>query len=173
MDDPHGEINAKTGKVNRRNVTMYFVTDPGKPVQRPPEGDTSFAAMAADFEIHARRRRAACRPETLAELDRDIECKFPKARPQSVSEPRAPVPVHLQSFFDSPEAKKLFIGDSKSSKDVETVLQDRKEMLSRVNEYPSGWRDAVDRHDKDNLTLHDIPYLGKNVKFLVCPTLTL
>jgi hypothetical protein len=167
MDDPHGEINAKTGKVNQLNVTMYFVADPRKPVQQPPEGDTLFAAMAADFEIHSRRCRAACCPETLAELDRDIERKFPKARPQSDSKPRTPLPVHLQSFFDSPEAKKLFIGDSKSSKDVETILQDHKEMLSRVNEYPSGWRDAVDRHDKDNLcSAYDIFILRQKSQIL-------
>lgn len=65
-------------------------------MQRPPEGDTSFAAMATDFEIHATKRtkrRAASHPESLVELDREVKSL-------SDREPRAPARVHLETQRD-------------------------------------------------------------------------
>ena len=97
MLDPHGETHADTGKVKRRKVTFYFVTDPGRPVQRPPEGDTSFAALAGDFEIHASRRRAATRPEDMRAIDEEVRRKTS----QEEAEPQESLPRQEETYFDS------------------------------------------------------------------------
>jgi hypothetical protein len=55
------------------------------------------------------------------------------------------------TYWDSPEAKKLFLGDSEDERDVVEVLEQRIERLQQVNRTADGWRDIVDRHDKDNL----------------------
>lgn len=57
----------------------------------------------------------------------------------------------LENYFASSEAKKLFIGDKTSEEDVESFLEERIDMLARVNAYPAGWRDMVEGRDKDNL----------------------
>jgi len=112
----HGEKVAKTGKPKQRAVTLYYVTDPGKPVKCPPEGDTLFASMAADFEIHATSGGAASHSQSLLDMDREIERKFPRVQQESESdpEPSEPLPIQQQTYFDSPEAKKFFIGNSRS-----------------------------------------------------------
>mmetsp|Transcript_16314 Transcript_16314/g.29464 ORF Transcript_16314/g.29464 Transcript_16314/m.29464 type:complete len:130 (+) Transcript_16314:164-553(+) len=110
--------------------TLLLILDPGQPVERLPEGDTSFASMAADFKVHTSRRRAANRPDSFVEMDREIKRKFPRQQLGSTTELREPLTVQQESFFDSPEANKLFIGNSKSSENVESVLEDRIEMLS-------------------------------------------
>jgi hypothetical protein len=59
--------------------------------------------------------------------------------------------ILLETWWDSSEAKKLFLGDSSDERDVVEVLEQRIERLQQVNRTADGWRDIVDRHDKDNL----------------------
>ena len=56
-----------------------------------------------------------------------------------------------QTYWDSPEAKKLFLGNSNESRDVVEVLEERIERLQQANRSVNGWKDQVDKHDKDNL----------------------
>ena len=62
-----------------------------------------------------------------------------------------------ETYWDSPEAKKLFLGDSNDERDVVEVLEQRIEQLQHANKTIDGWRDIIDKHDKDNLcSAHDI-----------------
>jgi len=101
----------------------------------------------------AERPVAPSRSQSLLDIDREIERKIPRVQQESESypDPSEPLPIQQQTYFDSPQAKKLFIGNSKSNDNVVSILEDRIEMLQHVSEYPEGWRDVVDHHDKDNL----------------------
>ncbi len=59
--------------------------------------------------------------------------------------------ILVESYWDSPEAKKLFLGSSTDNRSVVNVLQQRTERLHQVNRSPDGWRDLIDKHDVDNL----------------------
>jgi aminoglycoside N3'-acetyltransferase len=56
-----------------------------------------------------------------------------------------------ESYWDSPEAKKLFLGSSTDGRSVVHILEQRIERLQQVNKSPDGWQDLVDKHDVDNL----------------------
>lgn len=56
-----------------------------------------------------------------------------------------------QDYFDSPECKKLFVGDTKSNLSVRNVLEERIDLLKRVNMFQEGWKGVVESHDKDNI----------------------
>ena len=56
-----------------------------------------------------------------------------------------------ESYWDSPEAKKIFLGSSTDDRSVQDVLEQRIERLQQVNRSHDGWRDIVDKHDVDNL----------------------
>jgi Zn-finger protein len=57
----------------------------------------------------------------------------------------------VETYWDSPEAKKLFLGDSTDERDVVEVLEQRIERLQQANKTINGWKDIVDKHDIDNL----------------------
>ena len=59
--------------------------------------------------------------------------------------------ILVQSYWDSPEAKKLFLGSSIDNRSVVDVLQQRIERLQQANRSPEGWRDLIDKHDVYNL----------------------
>ena len=59
--------------------------------------------------------------------------------------------ILVETYWDSPEAKKLFLGDSNDERDVVDVLEQWIEWLQPANKTIDGWRDIKDKHDKDNL----------------------
>ena len=59
--------------------------------------------------------------------------------------------ILLETYWDSPEAKKLFLGNSTDNRSVVDVLRQRIQRLQQVNRTQDGWRDLVDKHDVDNL----------------------
>ena len=59
--------------------------------------------------------------------------------------------ILIESYWDSPEAKKLFLGSSTDHRSVVEVLQERIERLQQVNKSPDGWRDLIERHGVYNL----------------------
>ena len=59
--------------------------------------------------------------------------------------------ILLETYWDSPEAKKLFLGNSTDNRSVVDVLRQRVQRLQQVNRTQDGWRDLVDKHDVDNL----------------------
>ena len=56
-----------------------------------------------------------------------------------------------ETYWESPEAKKLFLGNPNDSRDVVEVLTQRIERLQQANRSVDGWKDLVENHDKDNL----------------------
>ena len=59
--------------------------------------------------------------------------------------------ILVETYWDSPEAKKLFLGDSNDNRGVVEVLEQRIERLQQANKTIDGWCDIIDKHDKDNL----------------------
>jgi inorganic pyrophosphatase len=59
--------------------------------------------------------------------------------------------ILVEKYWDSPGAKKPFLGNSNDERDVVDILQQRIKRLQEVNRSPYGWRDLVDKHDVDNL----------------------
>jgi hypothetical protein len=56
-----------------------------------------------------------------------------------------------ETYWDSPEAKKLFLGNPNDDCRVEKVLDERIERLQQENRTVDAWKDIVDKHDKDDL----------------------
>ena len=56
-----------------------------------------------------------------------------------------------ESYWDSPEAKKVFLGSSTDIRRVQDVLEQRIDRLQQVNRSHEGWREIIDKHDVDNL----------------------
>jgi hypothetical protein len=49
----------------------------------------------------------------------------------------------VETYWDSPEEKKLFLGDSKDERDVVEVLELRIEQQQQANKTSDGWRDDI------------------------------
>jgi Zn-finger protein len=73
----------------------------------------------------------------------------------------------LTTYWESPEAKKLFLGHSTDERDVVDVLQQRIERLQQVNRTPDGWREVIDKHDRDNhCSSYDIFFIRQRCSIL-------
>jgi hypothetical protein len=60
--------------------------------------------------------------------------------------------ILVESYWDSPEAKKQFLGSSSNDRCVLEVLQQPIERLQQVTTTREGWRDVFNnKHDVDNL----------------------
>ena len=57
-------------------------------------------------------------------------------------------------YWDSPEAKKLFLGNPNESRGVADVLKQQIEQLQQANWTIDGWEDVIDKNDKDKEPLH-------------------
>ena len=117
--------------------------------------------MLKDSTINDHYSVARCVPEVV-DLTNEIAEQSTakrKARAQVEAEDEAKKPRHgpasakivVETYWDSLEAKKLFLGNSSDARDVVEVLEERIERLQQVNRTMDGWRDLVDKHDKDNL----------------------
>ncbi len=72
-----------------------------------------------------------------------------------------------QTYWDSPEAKKLFLGSASDYRNVVDVLRQRIERLQQVNQTVDRWRDLVDKHDKGNLcSAYDILIIRQRLSIL-------
>ncbi|KAI2514285.1 hypothetical protein MHU86_178 [Fragilaria crotonensis] len=146
----------------KRNIWGYYITTPGGLVQRPPDGGKkSFISLLKDSTINDHYSVARGVPEVV-DLTNEIAEQSTakrKARARVEAEDKAKKPRHgpasakivVETYWDSPEAKKLFLGNSSDARDVVEVLEERIERLQQVNRTMDGWRDLVDKHDKDNL----------------------
>ena len=88
--------------------------------------------------------QSTAKRKAQAQIDADDKTKKPKHGPALSA-------IAEQRYWDSPEAKKLFLGNSNDSRDVVEVLEERIERLQQANRSVNGWKDLVDKHDKDNL----------------------
>jgi hypothetical protein len=148
----------------RRSVLWgYYVTaGPGNIVERPPDGKKSFMTLLQDRVINKIYSVARGVPEVVdltTEIEKQSRAKR-KAEAQNLAQDESkrarngPISsgklVEL-TYWDSPEAKKLFLGDSNDSRNVVEVLQQRIERLQDANKTMDGWRDVIVRRDIDNL----------------------
>ena len=145
----------------KRKIWGYFITKPGGLVERPPDGKKSFLSLLQDASINDRYSVARGLPEVV-DLTTEIaeqssakrkseayaaakdEAKKPKYGPFSAK-------IVEETYWDSPEAKKLFLGNANDERDVQNVLEQRIERLQQANRTMDGWKDVIDKHDKDNL----------------------
>jgi hypothetical protein len=155
----------------KRNIWGYFVTTPGGLVARPPDGKRNFLSLLQDesisdrysvarglsevidltneIQVQTKAKRRAEAEATAAEGNKKAKSSVSIAAAAAAGSASAKIVV--QSYWDSPEAKKLFLGTSTDERDVVDILQQRIERLQQVNRSPDGWRDLVDKHDVDNL----------------------
>jgi hypothetical protein len=145
----------------RRHIWGYYITTPGGGVERPPDGKKSFLTLLQDTAINDRYSVARGQPE-IVDLTTEISLQLSakrKADAQIASLDDRKKPNHgplsgrlaMETYWDSPEAKKLFLGNPNDDRDVQNVLGERIERLQQANRTVDGWKDMVDKHDKDNL----------------------
>jgi hypothetical protein len=162
----------------KRHIWGYFITEPGGLVERLPDGGKrSFLSLLQDERINDRysvargvsevvdltkeiqvQSRAKGRAEAIAAAAAQTDdssnkkakaCSIFVAAAAAGSGPSAK--ILIESYWDSPEAKKLFLGSSTDHRSVVEVLQERIERLQQVNKSPDGWRDLIERHGVNNL----------------------
>lgn len=131
---------------NSRSEIRPSITSPKLPVRGNPADnrmvknfdDRTNMAQLAQLQNEAadaqHRAAADAIEEELRNMSIDREEEEPPAAPT--------VPVEEQDYFDSPEAKKLFIGDKNSPLSVREVLENRIALLHRVGKYSDGWREV-------------------------------
>ncbi|KAI2503952.1 hypothetical protein MHU86_10518 [Fragilaria crotonensis] len=104
----------------KRNIWGYYITTPGGLVERPPDGKTNFLSLLQDESINDRYSIARGMPE-IVDLTTQISQQSTikrKAQAQLEAEDKAKKLQHgtassmivEQTYWDSPEAKKLFLG---------------------------------------------------------------
>ncbi len=113
-------------------------------VERPPDGKTNFLSLLQDESINDRCSVARGMPE-IVDLTTEIakQSTFKQnAQAQLQAEDTAKTVKHAgpassmiveQTYWDSPEAKKLFLGSASDYRNVVEVLQQRIERLQQVN----------------------------------------
>ena len=154
----------------KRPIWGYFVTRPGGLVERPPEGRKSFLSLLQDESINDRysvtrgsaevvdlttkiqqQSRAKRKAEATAAAAEEFANKKSVLSPPPHDPRSASARISMQSYWDSPEAKKLFLGNSSDDRHVLGVLHDRIERLQQGSKSCEGWRDLIDKHDVDDL----------------------
>ncbi|KAI2509402.1 hypothetical protein MHU86_5035 [Fragilaria crotonensis] len=145
----------------KRKIWGYFITTPGGLVQRPPDGKKSFLSLLQDETLNDRysvarglaevidltteiAEQSCAKRKAEAQLEAQDETKKPKHGPASAR-------IVVETYWDSPEAKKLFLGNASDDRDVVKVLEERIERLQQANRSVDGWKDIIDKHDKDHL----------------------
>jgi hypothetical protein len=139
----------------------YFITTSGRVVQRPPDGKKSFLSLLQDKKLNC-RYSLACGLAEVIDLTTEIaeqSCAKRKAEAQFMAQDETKRPKHgpaaakivVESYWDSPEAKKLFFGSASDDRDVVEVLEEQIKRLQQANRTVDGWKDIIDKHDKDNL----------------------
>ena len=145
----------------RRTIWGYYVTEPGGLVKRPPDGKKSFLSLLEDARINDRysvarglqevvdltaaiATQSSAKRKTDAKVTAQDDTKRPKHGPISGK-------VVEETYWDSPETKKLFLGNANDSRGVVEVLEQRIERLQQANRTVDGWKDVIEKHDKDNL----------------------
>lgn len=140
-----------------RRVTFYYSTLPGGSVEQPYSLDQvksvtrddqtrnpSKRSAAEDFEQQASRRVTPAQPSRQEEKEEGMSLPSPIARPALAA-------LISESYWDSPEAKKLFLTSTSDSRSVEVALNARIDKLRHVNKHGrEAWRAIVETHDKDN-----------------------
>jgi hypothetical protein len=170
----------------KRNIWGYYVTRPGHVAELPPSGKKGFLSLLQDNSINerysvargvqealdltlaisnkkslAKRKSDAMEPDEPMLPDTENSSRKKKAKKittcGSALAPRRTNQNLKGSYWDSPEAKKLFLGTTTDKRSVQEVLKQRIDRLQGVNRSLDGWRDIIEGHDIDNLcSPHDV-----------------
>jgi hypothetical protein len=145
---------------SKRIIWGYYVTAPGGLVQCPPSGEKSFLSLLQDATLGDHYSVARGVPEIVdlsSEIAEHSSVKR-KADDAKLAAEEAKKPRHgcdsasVVSYWESPEAKKLFLGSVNDERNVVELLEEeRVERLQQVNRTVDGWKDIVDKHGIDNL----------------------
>ena len=139
------------------------MTTPEQLVKRPRDGKSrNFLSLLQDSSINDRYSVARGVAEvvdlsteitrqTQSTIKRKMDAQLLAQQDQDNEKKRPKQMVEELTYWDSPEAKKLFLGDSTDSQNVVEVLKQRIERLQEANQTHDGWRDVVVRRDIDNL----------------------
>ena len=128
-------------------------------MQRPPSGEKSFLSLLQDATLGDHYSVARGVPEIVdlsSEIAEHSSVKR-KADDVKLAAEEAKKPRHgcdsasVVSYWESPEAKKLFLGSVNDERNVVELLEERVERLQQVNRTVDGWKDIVDKHGIDNL----------------------
>lgn len=133
VDDPFQEKD-RNGKFKKRNTTFYYVQDPSDtPPELPVRGNPVHERLVRNFDARVRMAQQAqlqllqneesysAASEMIEDAMKNMSIEQEEEEEDDV--PAAAAPVLEQDYFDSPEAKKLFIGDKNSPKSVREVLE--------------------------------------------------
>jgi hypothetical protein len=112
----------------RRTIWGYFVTTPGGLAKCPPDGKNCFLTLLEDTRINDRYSVARGLPE-IVDLTNEIAARSSEKRrsdAQTAALDESKRPKHgpisgkvvEETYWDSPEAKKLFLGNPNDSRDV-------------------------------------------------------
>jgi hypothetical protein len=156
-----------------RRVCGYYVTEPGRQVSRPPNGEKSFLSLLQDknigdhysvarglskvidltneIQLQTKAKRRAEAEATAADGGNKKAKSSVSIAAAAAAVGSASAKILVPSYWESPEAKKLFLGTSTDVRSVVDILQQRIERLQQANRSPDGWKDLVDKHDVDNL----------------------
>ena len=146
----------------RRNISGYYITTPGGGVERPPDGwKEEFFALLQDTVINDHYSIACDVPETVdLKTEISIQSSAKRKAEAHIAAHDSKKPKHgplasrlvVETYCDSPKAKKLFLGNPNDDRGVKEVLQERIEQLQQAsNRTVDGWKDMIDKHDKVNL----------------------
>jgi len=133
------------------NLQYYYMsTDPGEQVVYPRNMGKAWAQQIHDREVNLLRRTRSMDEAALEESE------FPPAKlPNPMPEPHMPVTANLpplshqlaeQSYWDSPESRKLF-GASDDDHNTLVTIKHKIEILRSINQKVDGYRMVVEGRD--------------------------
>ena len=109
----------------------YYVTAPGGIVEHPPDGKKNFLSLAEDEIVGDHYSVTHSIPEVVNSLREITGCLTTKRKAEAML-PAVDDDKHVssggakmleESYWDSPEAKKLFLGDSNDECSIVKVLK--------------------------------------------------
>ena len=160
-----------------RNIWGYFITTPGEVVEHPPDGKKRFLSLLQDTAINDHCSVAPGLPkivDLITEISLQSSAKR-KAEARIEVQNYEKKPKHgplagklvAETYWDNPEAKKLFLGNPNNDRRVKKVLDEQIKRLQQANRTVDEWKDMVDKHDKDNLcSSYDVFIIRQRCSFL-------
>jgi hypothetical protein len=100
--------------------------------------------LTNEIQVQSKAKRRAEAVAAAAVLQAGDSNKKAKASTSATAAGLASATILIESYWDSPEEKELFLGNSSDYRRVVDVLQERIERLQQVNKSPDGWRDVID-----------------------------
>jgi hypothetical protein len=130
-------------------------------VEGPPDGKKSFLSLLQDASINDCYSVARGLPEVVDLTTEIAEQSSAKQKSEAyiATKDEAKKPKHgpvsakivVDTYWDSPKAKKLFLGSTNDDRDVQSVLEQRIQRLQQANRTMDRWKDIIHKHNKDNL----------------------